>query len=118
MAEIPVVYLAGTRAETVFTLQVDDVDVPRIKQHNWHLQIHDTNLYMVRREICPETGRRKKIYMHRWLLGVTDPSVFVDHQDHDGLNNRRSNLRQVDIVQNNQNKVRGFARYAKIVRKA
>ena len=43
-------------------------------------------------------------YMHRFLLGVYDPKVFVDHKDHNGLNNARNNLRQATNSQNLQNR--------------
>lgn len=29
-------------------------------------------------------------YMHRVIMGVRNPRVWVDHRDHNGLNNRRS----------------------------
>jgi hypothetical protein len=34
-----------------------------------------------------------RIYLHRFILGITDPKIRVDHQDGDGLNCRRSNIR-------------------------
>lgn len=38
---------------------------------------------------------RKTILLHRLIMGIVDApfSVYVDHIDHDGLNNTRSNLR-------------------------
>ena len=43
------------------------------------------------------------IQMHRQIMKVKDPKVFVDHKDHDGLNNCRSNLRICTPTQNRQN---------------
>jgi hypothetical protein len=59
-------------------------------------------------------GRRgPSVYMHRLLLGVTDPLLEVDHKDGDHFNNRRSNLRAVTRSQNQQNKrkINGSSRF-------
>lgn len=40
-----------------------------------------------------KTGTRKSIYIHRLICGVTNPNDMVDHIDHNGLNDRTSNLR-------------------------
>ena len=42
-------------------------------------------------------------YMHRFILGLTDPRVEVDHKDHNGLNNQRRNIRTVTHAQNLRN---------------
>lgn len=55
-------------------------------------------------------GRKntKTIYLHRLLLGVRNPRVLVDHADHNGLNNRRGNLRRATKSTNGFNR-RGAA---------
>lgn len=47
-------------------------------------------------------SRRTSVLLHRWLLNPQD-DLFVDHEDHKTLNNRRSNLREATLAQNNQN---------------
>lgn len=41
--------------------------------------------------------------MHRFIMGVTDPKVKVDHEDHDGLNCQDDNIRICSQTQNMQN---------------
>lgn len=40
------------------------------------------------------TREQKRIMMHRFILGVTDPLVTVDHINHNTLDNRKANLRK------------------------
>lgn len=46
---------------------------------------------------------KSTIQMHRLIMGVTDRTVLIDHKDHNGLNNQRSNLRTANKFQNAQN---------------
>lgn len=46
----------------------------------------------------------KTIRLHRFILGITDSSVKVDHKDHDTLNNRRSNLKAGSHADNMANR--------------
>ncbi len=43
------------------------------------------------------------VRMHRLILGA-QPDQLVDHRDHDGLNNRRKNLRLATHTQNSVNR--------------
>lgn len=51
-------------------------------------------------------GRKNKqnVYMHRFILGVTDASIQVDHLDHNGLNNRRENIKVATVMENGSNR--------------
>jgi len=44
--------------------------------------------------------------MHRVILGITAPEVEVDHQDNDGLNNQRLNLRCTSTQNPHNSKMR------------
>jgi hypothetical protein len=92
--------------------EVDDEDYDRVAAFKWYPQWDNTNCYAVRREPDPETGVRRKIYLHRFVLGVTDPKTLVDHADGDGLNCKRSNLRQCTHLENNRNAIKRSGSYS------
>jgi hypothetical protein len=83
---------------------VDDEDYSLISQHKWSAckSSHRERFYA----ICypKKPAPKRKIAMHRLVMGATDPKIMVDHIDGDGLNNRRSNLRIATNSQNQMNK--------------
>lgn len=69
---------------------VDNDDFEYLSQFNW----------------CYKEGyaeNRSLGMMHRVILKVTDPKVFVDHRKHNTLDNRKSELRLCDIRKNRRN---------------
>ena len=44
-----------------------------------------------------------ELLLHRWLMGVNDPRIIVDHANRDRLDCRRNNLRIVTPTQNSAN---------------
>lgn len=86
------------------TVQVDDIDYPHLSKWKWW--ISDTNgkyLYAWTRYIDPQRPRRR-IKMHRILLGLTGRFEYCDHIDRNTLNNQRSNLRIATPAQNAMNR--------------
>lgn len=75
-------------------VRVDEEDYEKLNQYRWTLFKSEKWQYAIRTEY--KNGSQKTIYMHRDIMGVTDPKVYVDHRDHDGLNNQKSNLRISD----------------------
>lgn len=47
---------------------------------------------------------RKTYYMHREIMGITNPEIEVDHLDNDGLNNQDENLRICTSSENKFNR--------------
>ena len=89
---------------------VDDEDFKRCMEGpKWYaLVVHRKDgsiatVYAVR-NMRRADGKKRPQYLHRFILGVTDPDVDVDHKDHNGLNNSRSNLRLATVLQNMHNK--------------
>lgn len=89
---------------------VDDKDFEELSRHRWQAKWNPcSKTFYAKRTIYLPDGRRTTVWMHREILGLTDPGVEVDHRDHDGLNNRRENLRACTEWQNQQNRRKGAA---------
>ena len=81
---------------------VDDVDFERAVCFEWSAAKRGAQLWYAKRSASPRPHRSWE-YLHRFILGVVDPSVRVDHKNNDGLDNRRLNLRVASHGQNCQN---------------
>ena len=82
---------------------VSDEDIERVSNQKWHVVITKGRKYV--RGYKKENGKFKGIFLHRYILGLTNPKTQVDHIDGNGLNNRRNNLRSATHIQNCQNKL-------------
>ena len=76
---------------------VDDEDFEKVMQHKWHVAKGRDTMYAV------HSVPGGKWLLHRWLKGITDTNTKVDHEDHCGLNNQKSNLRIATESQNQAN---------------
>lgn len=77
---------------------VDDGDYDSLSCYSWSVQVTKYTNYSYARI----DGKLK--YMHRFILGLTDPKVLVDHKDRNGLNNQRENIRPCNNSENQKNK--------------
>lgn len=90
-----------------YVTQVDDEDYDYLMQWKWYARTVTRIPYAARGE---KKGRRTKkgrkttytVFMHRAIMNPTE-KLQVDHIDHDGLNNQRSNLRICTHKQNMRN---------------
>ncbi len=78
---------------------VDAEDYAQLSRFQWFAEGGPRTYYAVRKE------NGKSIKMHRQILNAPD-NLVVDHIDHNGLNNRKSNLRLATFTQNCQNQRR------------
>jgi hypothetical protein len=83
---------------------VDEADYERFAAVRWRVQIgRDGERYAYRQERIAGTRRLRLRIMHREIVGAL-MGQLVDHEDGDGLNNRRKNLRVCTRAQNAQNR--------------
>lgn len=78
---------------------IDEADFPTIEPFRWHALVRRGVVYA---GACP--GKKDRLLMHRLIMGATKGTV-VDHISHDGLDNRRSNLRVCSQSQNQANQL-------------
>lgn len=83
-----------------FVAFVDAEDYPAVSQYVWSASSRSGYRYAVRGEKID--GKNRMILMHRELMKPNDKEQ-VDHNDHNGLNNRRENLRICSNKQNSRN---------------
>ena len=82
---------------------VDDADYKWLNQWKWCAVKIGNTFYAVRNTPC-KNGKRRMIWMHREILCLPfGDSRICDHQDRNGLNNQRGNLRMATCAQNLRN---------------
>lgn len=87
---------------------IDQSDLTLVSKFKWcaHKHWHTKKFYAYSHD--PSVWYVKSrtpvvIKMHRIILGITDPFIFVDHKDGNPLNNTRTNLRVCSAQDNNRN---------------
>lgn len=81
--------------------EIDDQDAKLVEPYSWHAHKTPTGKWYAR--TCTfVNGKKRWIWMHRLIAGISTGKL-TDHRDGDGLNNRRSNLRESSYVNNARN---------------
>jgi AP2 domain len=88
-----------------FVALIDDADFERVSAHKWSATKTKTNVYGIRKIRRGDRNTTSQL-LHRFIMGVTNPKLDVDHEDHDGLNCQRYNLRVATRTQNNANRLK------------
>lgn len=79
---------------------VDDDSYDDVIDKSWYLDKDGYARYSTRVD-----GMPKSYALHRFVMGVDDPSIIVDHRDGNKLNCQRYNLRPTDVKGNSRNRL-------------
>lgn len=91
---------------------VDDEDYDYLNQWKWYAnKCPDGNYYVIRGVWLKGQNKEIKVMMHRAIMN-TPFGMQVDHIDHNGLNNQKSNLRNCTQIQNCQNRLKAKNKYS------
>ena len=83
---------------------VDDEDFEALSAYRWHaLKGRNGKKYAI--SYPRRSGKTIYVYMHRLVLRAA-PGILVDHINHNGLDNRRVNLRLATNAENSANRVK------------
>lgn len=83
--------------------KVDPEDFDRLNKFSWYAMSGTHSFYAYRSVTI--LGRKKAIAMHNQIM-QPPPGRVVDHDNHEGLDNRKANLHIATISQNNCNRRR------------
>jgi len=83
--------------------KVDPGDYERLRKHEWLVRKGGKSFYARRRVPTGKSGKEKLVYMHQMVIKVPEGMV-ADHINHDGMDNRSSNLRAATYSQNLYNR--------------
>ncbi len=85
--------------------RVDDCDYEKANQFKWHAYTTPKDHTFYAAHNLPRVnGHQMKLLLHRFILGITDPKVRVDHKNRNGLDCQRNNLRVATTSQNGANR--------------
>lgn len=84
------------------TAIVDDCDAQLVQSFKWHALKDRRHHTVYARAYVPGSCPQRKIMMHRLILDAPS-NADVDHENRNGLDNRRQNLRRSTVQQNMRN---------------
>jgi len=82
---------------------IDDEDFERVNQFKWYAN-YSNGYWRAVRHIKKDTGKRASQLMHRFIMN-TSKGMDTDHKNHNGLDNRKSNLRICTHAENMMNQL-------------
>jgi hypothetical protein len=78
---------------------VDPADYERVNKYKWNAYRGYSSYYSKRKIYNRKNGTERTVYMHRYIMDAPK-GVVVDHFNHNGLDNRKENLRFATRAEN------------------
>ena len=102
------IQLYGKNGKGLVTL-VSDEDYEELNKFFWGVTKTKINMYVSRGSTYKEKtllNYPNVVLMHRQIFNLIpgNQNIQVDHADHDGLNNQRTNIRKCSAAENSYNK--------------
>jgi len=85
---------------------IDKEDAEKLNNFGFHLDRRNRKRQEYITFVKKENGKWVKHRLHRFILGITDKNIEVDHINGNGLDNRKTNLRPCNRTENARNRVR------------
>lgn len=82
--------------------KVDDDAYELVSKYKWYV-VKGKYTFYAYSKVTISKGKRITLHLHRVVLGITNPKIFIDHADGDGLNCMGYNLRVANYSQNGAN---------------
>jgi excisionase family DNA binding protein len=96
------VLTVASKKHGTFRILIDAEDWARVSEHSWRVKKRDHSVYFAA-HVRKANGTRAGLLLHRLVMNVTDPSIFVDHIHHNYLDCRKESLRVCSHAENMQN---------------
>lgn len=80
---------------------VDDEDFHRVNELSWSAHKENDDYFYAVSSVKIDK-KYKQIRMHRFILGITDPKIKVDHKNGNTLDNRKENIRPSSNAENSR----------------
>jgi hypothetical protein len=105
--EITAIFLNNKKHGSLETIiNTQDLHVVQKYTGTWYALFDSkSNTFYAYGNIRKPNGKQTGIALHRWILGVDDPTIHVDHVNHDTLRNTQDNLNKVTHSENQQNRL-------------
>lgn len=85
---------------------VDDEDFDRVSQFTWSLNKHHKTFYASRTVVkSRKNPKLYHVYLHRFILQESNPEIYIDHKNHNGLDVQKHNLRRCTHAENKRNAI-------------